>query len=486
MPRVVIVDDDPLILASWQAALADRFEVSTFRLPREAERHFVKERVDVALLDFQLPGSDGLSLLRRLKQLQPSAEVVIMTGHGSIQLAVEATRAGAFDFLTKPVEDPAAVALRLEAALERKRLSDDNAALRTRLSALGPATELIGESEPMQKLRTLVGRVAASDAPTLILGESGTGKELVARALHAQGPRRDKPFLPVNCAAVSESLIDSELFGHERGAFTGAATSHKGLFEAAHEGSLFLDEIGDVPLSTQVRLLRALQEGEIRPVGATRSRHVDVRVIAATNVDLARAMAEGRFRHDLFYRLSAFRIELPALRQRGHDVELLVAHMLERGRLRGEGRAEGVTPEALAVLARYPFPGNVRELSNVIRYAFALCDGPLIEVSHLPPYLAAYLAEAGTPAPAAGPAAGAAEPVQLLDDLSYRVARDRFERRYIQELLRVSGANLSEASRRSGVDRSNLRRMLRRLGVALDGTTVPPEPGEGAGEGSED
>jgi DNA-binding NtrC family response regulator len=476
-PQVAIVDDDPLILESWRAALAERFAVSTFRLPGEAERHFEEERVDVALLDFQLPGSDGLSLLRRLKKLQPDAQVVILTGHGSIQLAVEATRAGAFDFLTKPVEDPAALVLRLEAALERKRLSADNAALRSRLDAHLPVTQLIGESEAMRRLRTLVARVAATEAPVLIEGESGTGKELVARALHAQSPRRDKPFLPVNCAAVSESLIDSELFGHERGAFTGATTAHKGLFEAAHEGVLFLDEIGDVPLSTQVRLLRALQDGEIRPVGATRSRRVDVRVLAATNVDLGRAMAEGRFRQDLFYRLSAFRIELPALRQRGSDVELLAEHMLERGRLRGEASADGFAPETLALLRRYPFPGNVRELKNVVGYALALCDGKWIEPSHLPPHL---VAQVGSSPPADADAAS----LHLLDDLNYRVARDRFERRYIHELLRVSGANLSEASRRSGVDRSNLRRMLRRLGVALDGSSVPASTDEDSESGS--
>jgi two-component system response regulator AtoC len=336
--RIAIVDDDALVLEAWRAALGDNYEVHTFRHPLEAERFFASERIDVALLDLQMPGRDGLELLRVIKRLQPEVEVVIMTGHGSIANAIEATRAGAYDFVLKPIEDPEALVLRIERVLERRRLVADNAALRAEVSALGPETTLVGESEPMLKLRAMIERLADSPAHVLVVGESGTGKELVARGLHRLGNRGRRPFVSVNCAAIAESLIDNELFGHERGAFTGALTAHKGLFEAAQGGVLFLDEIGDVPAPTQVRLLRALQDGEVRPVGSTASRTVDVRVVAATNVDLARAMDDGRFRRDLYFRLGTFVLQLPPLRERGDDVLLLARRFLQRAALRTRDR----------------------------------------------------------------------------------------------------------------------------------------------------
>jgi two-component system response regulator HydG len=454
MTRIAIVDDDPLLLESWRAALQDRYEVHTFRNSLDAEKFCEREPVDVALLDLQMPGRDGLELLRVIKRLQPAIEVVIVTGHGSIAVAIEATRAGALDFVTKPIDDPMAIVLRIERVLERRRLAADNAALRDVVSAHGPETTLVGTSPPMQRLNNLIERFADSPAPVLIVGESGTGKELVARALHLRSNRRDRPFVPVNCAAIAESLIDNELFGHERGAFTGAATNHKGLFEAAHGGVLFLDEIGDVPASTQVRLLRTLQEGEVRPVGSTTSRRVDVRVVAATNIDLEKAMDDGRFRRDLFFRLSTFQLALPPLRERGEDVVLLARRLFQRAALRSGVADKNLSDEVCTVLRSYPWPGNVRELGNVMEYAVTLCDGSIVETPHLPPYLFAQNAPART------------EPV---DELVYRSARDRFERGYLTSLLRASGGNLSEAARRSGIDRSNLRRMMHRLGVDAQG-----------------
>jgi len=454
MTRVVIVDDDKLVLEAWQAALGDRYEVTTFRSPIEAERFFAAERIDVALLDLQMPGKGGIELLRSIKRVQPEVEVVIMTGHGSIANAIEATRAGAHDFVLKPVEDPEALVLRIERVLERRKLAADNAALRDVVSALGPETTLIGESEPMRKLRAMIERLADSPAPVLVVGESGTGKELVARGLHQHGSRCKRSFVAVNCAAIAESLIDNELFGHERGAFTGAQTAHKGLFEAAHGGVLFLDEIGDVPLPTQVRLLRTLQDGDVRPVGATASRTVDVRVVAATNVDLARAMDDGRFRRDLYFRLSTFLLPLPPLRERGDDVLLLARRFLHRAALRTRSTEKRLSDAVVGTLRAYSWPGNVRELGNVIEYAATLCDGDVIEEEHLPHGL-----KGGGPPAREG----------LLDDLVFRTAKERFERRYLGELMKVSNGNLSEAARRSGVDRSNLRRLLRRNGFDATG-----------------
>ena len=410
-----------------------------------------------------MPGRDGLELMRIIKRLQPDIEVVIVTGHGSIAAAIEATRAGALDFVTKPIDDPMAVVLRIERVLERRRLAADNAALRDVVKAHGPETTLIGTSPPMQRLHKLIERFADSPAPALIVGESGTGKELVARAIHMTSNRRDRPFVPVNCAAIAESLIDNELFGHERGAFTGAATNHKGLFEAAHGGVLFLDEIGDVPATTQVRLLRALQEGEVRPVGSTTSRSVDVRVVAATNIDLEKAMDDGRFRRDLYFRLSTFQLALPPLRDRGEDVVLLARRLRQRAALRSGVADKQVSDEVCDVLRRHRWPGNVRELGNVMEYAVTLSDGAVVEPQHLPPYLFT---------------ASQVSPPEVVDELVYRSARDRFELRYLTSLLRTAGGNLSEAARRSGIDRSNLRRMMHRLGVDAQGRPTLPAAGD--------
>jgi DNA-binding NtrC family response regulator len=297
--------------------------------------------------------------------------------------------------------------------------------------------------------------------------------ELAARALHSQSPRRDAGFVAVNCAAMTETLIDSELFGHERGAFTGAVASHKGLFEAADGGVLFLDEIGDVPLQTQVRLLRALQEGEIRPVGAVKSRKVDVRVVAATNVDLERAMREGRFREDLYYRISTFRIEIPPLRERREDIPLIAQFLLDKVRMKSGRAAKSFSDAALTILVAHNWQGNVRELNNAIEHAATLCASDQIDVVHLPSFVSA----------GGGAAARRAVTAPLIGTVSsapYSTARNRllddFEQRYLSDLLAATGGNLSEAARRSGIDRSNLRRMLKRHSLSAQG--FKSEPGE--------
>jgi two-component system response regulator HydG len=461
---IAVVDDEPLILEAWQEVLDKQFRARTFSDPIAAIEYFESNDIDIALLDIRMPGMDGLTLLKRLKEMQPYAEAIIVTGHGTIEAAVDAIRSGAYDFLCKPINDLDAAVRRIEAALERKRLRETNASLQSRLEAFVPSCDLVGESRSLDKVRSLIGQIADSTAPVLICGESGTGKELAARAIHKQSPRGDRPFVAVNCAAMAETLIDSELFGHERGAFTGATASHKGLFEAADGGVLFLDEIGDVPMQTQVRLLRVLQEGEVRLVGSTRSRIVDVRVVAATNVNLERAMREGRFREDLYYRISTFRIDIPPLRERREDIPLIAHYLLNAFARRHESPIAGFTDEAMSSLVAYNWPGNVRELSNAIEHATTLCQDDVIGVGLLPSFVSS---GPRRPRPTREESYGTAS------DVAYATARNRlledFERRYLNDLLTSTHGNLSEAARRSGIDRSNLRRMLRRHAIDAKG-----------------
>ncbi|MEO1481613.1 MAG: sigma-54 dependent transcriptional regulator [Myxococcota bacterium] len=458
--KVAVVDDEPVILESWSEMLDNRYQVELFSDPLAAQRHFDTEDVDVALLDIRMPGIDGLALLDHLQRVQPRAEAIVVTGHGTIQTAVQALQQGAYDFLCKPIDDLDSAVRRIEAAVERKRLKEVNANLRSRLDAFGPETELIGESRAIDQVKKLVEQIADSTAPVLISGESGTGKELVARALHRRSNRADAPFIAVNCAAMTETLIDSELFGHEKGAFTGAVGSHKGLFEAADSGVLFLDELGDVPLQTQVKLLRALQENEIRPVGSTRSRKVDVRVIAATNVDLERAMRGGTFREDLYYRISTFRVTLPPLRDRRDDIPLIAQHLLDKFTRRVGASAIRFGDSAMHALVAYEWPGNVRELNNAVEHAATLTNSETIELDQLPSFVNAGISSravrnaallSGVGSISSRPFSEARQ--QLIED---------FEVRYLKDLLGSTEGNLSEASRRSGIDRSNLRRMLKR------------------------
>lgn len=461
--RVAVVDDEVLILESWREALNDHYDVHTFSDPLAARKFFEEYAVDLALLDLLMPGMDGVTLMQHLQARQPDAEAIMISGHGTIETAVQAVHQGAYDFLPKPVEDLDAALNRIASAIERKRLRELNASLQTRLAAYNPSTELIGHSRVIEEMRNFIGQVAPSAAPVLIDGESGTGKELVARALHSNSDRAEKPFVAINCGALGENLIDSELFGHERGAFTGAVSSHKGLFEAAHGGVLFLDEIGEIPLPTQVRLLRALQENEIRPVGSVKSRKVDVRVVAATNADLERAMRQGTFREDLYYRICTFRIQLPPLRERTEDVPLIAQHLLRRFVQRSGKKIDGFSEEALSCLMSHHWPGNVRELDNVVEHAATLVSGERIEPHDLPSYLTA---NTRNRAPAANQSMAALGTIESLCSVPYTEARTRvlddFERRYLEDLMTFTSGNISQAARQSGIDRSNLRRMLRR------------------------
>ncbi len=464
--RIVVVDDERMILEAWVEALGQKYEVVSFSDAVAARLHFESHDIDVALLDLRMPGMDGMALLAELRRVQPKAEVIVVTGHGTIETAVQAMQMGAYDFLCKPITDLDAAVRRVDSAVAHKELRDLNATLRERLDAHSPDTTLIGESREMQKVRALITQIANAPTSVLIVGESGTGKELAARSLHTQSHHTDKPFIAVNCGAISETLIDSELFGHERGAFTGAVAAHRGLFEAAHGGTLFLDEIGDVPAPTQVRLLRALQEGEIRAVGSAKSRKVEVRVICATNVDLDRAKEQGKFREDLYYRISTFRLELPPLRKHREDIPLIAQHLLDKYAKRSGRHIARFSDEALAALMAYDWPGNVRELANAVEHAAILCTSDTIDGDHFPSFVTTRGPTRRESAPVAGEFGSVASQ-------PYSQARDQllsdFDQRYLQDLLSSAGGNLSEAARRSGVDRSNLRRMLRRYAIRVEG-----------------
>ena len=363
-------------------------------------------------------------------------------------------RQGAFDYLAKPFEPDEALLI-VERALERRRLRQQARDLRRALDGIHRIDNLVARSPAMTPVLALVQRAAASDATVLVTGESGTGKELVARAIHSSGERSGRPFVGVNCGAIPETLLESELFGHLKGSFTGATSDRRGLFEEAAGGTLFLDEIADLPLAMQVKLNRVLQERKVRRVGASDEREIDVRVIAATNIDLKARLGAGQFREDLFYRLNVLAIVLPPLRERREDIPLLAAFLLERRGARRPGAPEGFTAEALSALVQYAWPGNVRELENAIERAIAVTDGERIELEALPDEVASTLRPRITRG--------------TETRLSYRevvdLARDRASREYLIALMRELGGNVTEAARRAGMERESLHRLLKRYGV---------------------
>ncbi len=378
--RVLFVDDDNTLREVLRRELEDfGLEVHAFPEPLAALEHLARQPVDVALIDLRLPHMDGLELLRRLHEIDEALPVVMLTGHGAVREAVEAMRRGAHDFLVKPVSLEALERI-LTRACGQRDLMQENRRLRRLTDTDEGEVRILGEAAPTRALRELIERMAPSDASVLVLGESGTGKELVARAIHAKSPRAARPFVVVHCGAIPESLIESELFGHERGAFTGAERRRTGLFEAAHGGTLFLDELGELPLAVQPVLLRALQFGEVRSVGGNRVQHVDVRVVAATNRDLFGEVEKKAFREDLYYRLSTLVVEVPPLRARPGDVELLARVLLEREAVK-LGRKLALEPAALEALARLAWPGNVRELENAVTRLATLGPGPSLTAS---------------------------------------------------------------------------------------------------------
>ncbi len=472
--RVLVVDDEPTLLRALEALLRKKgYEVTGLDSPIVATQKLATEDFDVALLDIKMPQLSGLELLNAVKHRRPEIEVIMMTGHATVETALQAVRSGAYDYLTKPFDDVELVARAVAKAAERKALWDRNKQLENQLREREglPPDGLVGASAPIREVQRMIDAVAYSATTVLITGESGTGKELVARALHARSPRKTHPFVALNCGALTETLLESELFGHVKGAFTGAQRDQKGLFDAADSGTIFLDEIGDIPLSTQVRLLRVLQEGEIKRVGAADSVKVDVRVLAATHRDLPKLVKAGRFREDLFYRLNVINIPLPSLRDRSEDIPLLAHHFLRRYSDRLGKRVKTLSPEGLELLCGYRWPGNVRELENAIERAVVLCRGDAVTPVDLPPAVTGRTAPLVREAPAGG------DEQQWLT-LSYAAAKEqalrRFEKSYVEALMRACDNNISAAARKAGMDRSNFKRVLRKYRTDVE----PDEPGD--------
>jgi len=454
MPSVLIVDDEPNIRRMVGALLASEgYEVREAADGARGVALATEAEPDVALVDLMMPGElDGMSVLAALRERTPDLPVVMMSGRAGLSDAVRATKLGAFNFLEKPLT-PEGVLLALASALELRQARRERHVLR---ADLGLAGDMVGSSAALKRVRDMIARVAPSDARVLIAGESGTGKELVAAAIHASGPRRERPFVRVNCAAIPRDLVESEMFGHERGAFTGATERRIGRFELADRGTLFLDEVGDLGAEAQAKLLRAIESGEIERVGGGRPIRVDVRIVSATNKDLGRAVADGTFREDLFFRLNVIPLSIPPLRERPDDIPELVRHFSLVHRRRTGQPLTSWTPEALDVLVRHRWPGNVRELANIVERLAILHPGREVsveEVTGVLPFASARLSE-----PPSLPNARALD-ASLTDTL------DDYERMLITRALSVAGGNVAEAARRLQTDRPNLYRRMKRLGI---------------------
>jgi two-component system nitrogen regulation response regulator NtrX len=457
---ILIVDDEEAVRTSLRSILEDEgYEIVETASGAEALKIYGTDPPDLMILDIWMPEMDGLETLRRVKEFAPTAQVMMMSGHGSIETAVRAIKLGAYDYIEKPLSLEN-VTLRVKHALEQYRLEQENRTLRSKVQQ---KFELVGQSPAMQRLRQLIETAGPTNSRVLIGGENGTGKELVARAIHMHSARADHPFVAVNCAAIPETLIESELFGHEKGSFTGATAMKRGQFEQADGGTLFLDEIGDMSLSTQAKVLRALQEQQFTRVGGTKLMKVDVRVLAASNKDLEKEIKEGRFREDLYYRLNVVPIVVPPLRERREDIPALLRHFMKVHAEEQGLRIKEVSPEAMDVLQQYDWPGNIRELRNLTERLMIMVPGPVIEASQA----SMSLQERGSSSPAAlsNQVAGASLLAQAFDSL--RDARNAFEKEYIARKLREHHWNISRTAEDLKIERSHLHRKIKFLDVEM-------------------
>jgi len=452
--RILVVDDEAIIRKSFCRALQDDgFHAESAPNGEQALQMVDEGHFDLVITDLRMPGIDGLEVIRQVKARHPEVEVVVLTGYGSIQNAVAAIKEGAYNYITKPLNKHELLRIAREIA-EKTELRGRVEQLQSQLEERFGLHNLIGRSPAMQRLYDLIERVSSTECNVVITGESGTGKELVARAIHFTGPRAETPFVPVNCGALPESIAERELFGHERGAFTGAVRTQPGYFESANRGTIFLDEFTELSPNLQVKLLRVLQQREIVRVGSTKPLAIDIRILAASNRDPELCLKEGALRQDLYYRLNVVTIALPPLRERIEDIPLLVDHFLRKSAQRAGQPPKSIAPAALETLAAYPWPGNVRELENVIERAVTLRPGPVIEPNDLP-----------KPTPAAASA-------RPLEGMSFseakRQLKENFERDAISSALQATGGNVTQAARHLGIARSALQRLIKRYGLSAD------------------
>jgi DNA-binding NtrC family response regulator len=458
--RILIVDDEASLRTALFRALDRKgYQVITSSTAKEAETVAQMDKaIDLAIVDLRLPDGDGIELMSKLRAIHANMQVIILTGHASIETAVEATRKGAFHFVTKPCNLDEIMTL-VDRALSHSQLKNENQHLRNALHSKYQFDNIIGQSDAIQQVLGMIERVAQSDSTVLIMGESGTGKELVAKALHFNSNRSQEPFIPINCGAIPAELLESELFGHVKGAFTGAIANRTGRFEMAEDGTLFLDEIGDMNPNLQVKLLRVLQERSFEPVGGTKTINANVRVIAATNIDLENAVEDGSFREDLFYRLNVIPIRIPALRERKGDIPLLLHHFIQIfNRTRGRQLA-GVTPDAMQLLVNYAWPGNIRELENLVERLAILKGTGIVDVMDLPEkYRRASVSESN-PGTVDIPENG----------VDFNTAVDSYENALIMRALEKTGWNRNQAALLLKLNRTTLVEKIKKKGLR------PPE-----------
>ncbi len=443
--KIMIIDNEEGLCRMMEAVLMDDgHAVRSFTDPLEAVEVFRPGIWDLVISDIKMPGIDGLEVLQRIKSAQPDIPVIMITAFATVEMSIQALRKGAYDMLTKPFE-PDELLFRVRNALSHNELQHENEQLRQELAGKFNFENIIGASMALQKLLEKVEKVAIRDTSVLITGESGTGKELIAQAIHYNSPRKDQPFIAINCGAIPDSVLESELFGHKKGSFTGADNDKEGLLKAADGGTLFLDEIGNLPLNVQKTLLRFLQEQEFRRIGDTVSTRVDVRLISATNAELGTDVEKGAFREDLFYRLNVINLHLPPLRERRADIPLLAAHFIAQQNKKFNTNIKGLTAEAQRAASEYSWPGNIRQLRNVIEACITIETGDQIDISTLSQFI-----ETDGSAP---------------DDADYNLALGRFEVDYLRQLLRSVDGNIEEAAQKAGMNMATIYRKLKKYGL---------------------
>jgi DNA-binding NtrC family response regulator len=472
--RILIVDDEEIVIKSCLRILAgDEFQVESVQDGREALKKIEENPYDVVILDIMMPNIDGLEVLRRVKETHPNVDVIMITGLSQVDTAVQAMKLGAFDYISKPFE-PDELKLVVYRALERRRLLQENFTLRSEVSSKYRFENIIGLSPQMQAVYRLIAQCAPTSSTVLITGESGTGKELIARAIHYNSLRKDKPFVAVDCNALSENLLESELFGHVKGAFTSAVVNKKGMFEVAGSGTLFLDEIGNISMSIQAKLLRVLQEREFRAVGDTRTQTANFRLVTATNKDLKAMVAAGTFRDDLYYRVNIFPVHAPALRERKGDIPALAYHFLKVFSAELGKKITDISEGALSTLTNYGWPGNVRELENVMYRAAILTGDSVVRQAHL----VNIIDSSQPPADLAVPRTG--DELKRVKKAAREKSVEDIEKQFVLEALRRNDWNVTKSAEETGMQRPNFQALMKKYTIRVRDTEHDADPADGA------